>query len=142
MKKQILTLAIIAMLPLGAMADVEITNADRNHIASTAYVKGAYNATMNAVDGKQNQLVIVEGVNAETGDPIGTNVAGAIGTLDGGDGVGEFRGGGYVYPAGYLISAQAVNTAMRAQRVKVYTTWGNNNTQNVAIEQPGLAQHL
>ena len=129
------------MLPLGAMADVEITNADRNHIASTAYVKGAYNATMNAVDSKQNQLVIVEGVNAETGDPIGTNVAGAIGTLDGSDGVGHYNNANdYVYPAGYLINAQAVDNAMRAQRVKVYTTWGNNNTQNVAIEQPGLAQ--
>jgi len=128
------------MLPLGAMADVEITNADRNHIASTAYVKGAYNATMNAVDGKQNQLVVAQGVDAETGDPIGPNVVGAIATLNGRAGVGGFVGTNYVYPAGYLISAQAVDTAMRSQRVKVYTTWGNNNTQNVAIEQPGLAQ--
>ena len=86
MKKQILTLAIITMLPFGVIADnhvgpvgnigelfdengnmylpantpiatdavfyapVEITNDDKQHIASTAYVKGAHNDTIAAIN--------------------------------------------------------------------------------------------
>ena len=138
MKKQILTIAILAALPFGAWADtLTITNDDKQHIASTAYVKGAYNDAMNAVDGKQNKFMINLGTDPETGDPIGLDIAGAIGDLGNGA-PGHFAGNVWVYPSDYLISAQAVNAAMRAQRVKIYTTWDGNGTKDVEIEQPGL----
>ena len=77
MKKQILSIAIIAILPFGAYADPAVsvgpaavpsngtavvatanppyqtltpTNDDKQHIASTAYVKGAYNDSIAAVN--------------------------------------------------------------------------------------------
>jgi len=127
MKKQILTIAILAALPFGAWADtLTITNDDKQHIASTAYVKGAYNDAMNAVSDKQNKLLIDTYTDPETGNLAGTEVAGVIDSL---------RDGA---PAEYLVNAQAVDAAMRAQRVKIYTTWDGNGTKNVEIEQLGL----
>ena len=126
--KTLLTIAILLALPFGAWADeLTITNADKQHIASTAYVKGAYNDAMAAVSDKQNKLEVGRYNDPETGEWTGgTDVVGVIDSL---------RDGA---PAEYLVNAQAVDAAMRAQRVKIYTTWDGNGTKNVEIEQLGL----
>ena len=104
--KKLLSIAVIAALPFGANAEnisgamyaaptradtnhpapttnayapygrIDIDTADQDHIATTAYVKGAYNSAIaavnnvaNTVDGKQNQLV-----DWVTGDNISINV--------------------------------------------------------------------
>ena len=112
------------------------TQADQGHIATTAYVKGAYNDAITAVNtlndavygdlddlsaevgGKQDQLYITGENNSVTG--IGSEVATEVGRVD------------------KLITARAVDTAfgtldykIDGRGVEIYTTWGGNNTIKV-----------
>lgn len=109
MKKQILSLAIIATLPLTAHATdpvgpaavpsngaavvatatppyqtLTVSNDDKQHIASTAYVKGAYNDTIAAVN-KVDNTKQAKLTNADNNHNIETTVIGtndvAVGAL-------------------------------------------------------------
>ena len=56
-QKTLLTIAILLALPFGAWADtLTITNDDKQHIASTAYVKGAYNDAITEVNTKLDKF--------------------------------------------------------------------------------------
>ena len=147
--KQILILAIIAILPLGAMADVgpagfsgsgdpvvadnpppyatvEITNNDRQHIASTAYVKGAYNdtiAAMNAIGSAVDELADRPSTQLidSNGQTISSaNVRGAMADFSSG-GNGENNN---------IVTYGGLKETLRYTRVPLYTTWGADNTSS------------
>ena len=159
MKKQILTLAIIAALPLTAMAEnisgamyvaptyatqnnpapttdnigpygrINIDTADQQNIASTAYVKGAYNSAIAAVNraitfGAQNHQSRL--FNDDTQNNMESEVLGSetfIVSIDNNDDDMEE----------FLVSAQAVvagiNHIVNNKRVEIYTTWDNDNAK-------------
>ena len=154
--KRILPLATIAALPCVSMADytynfvsspapvpqngtvtqasydgpyttATITNDDAEHIATTAYVKGAYNDTIAGLNTKQDRLS-----NSLTDDIISGAVVGS-------DDFVEELAGDTVYISGeqYLISSAAVRDGIKSQRVKIYTTWDDDRdsaTTNVPLE--------
>ena len=114
---------------------------DDEHIATTAYVKGAYNDAIAAVnkvdDNKQDKLVV-----AATGDLIVANV------LDGlaGDDIIRQVIASDVSDAAFqdvslvnmLLSAEGVIAATKRlyqlERVEIYTTWNTNDTTGVSLK--------
>ena len=185
--KKLLSIAIIAALPFAANATdpvgpaavpangtpvvatasgpyqtAEIGNNDGEHIASTAYVKGAYNDTIAAVNKvnstvkdlgdlvdeidriKQHRLHITEDTDIDNwvlGGSELSNVAGAAGHGDD-DGIGsametllENKRGGTS-----LVTAEAIavafidmGIAINNKGVSARDTWGSNHTTNVAL---------
>ncbi len=186
--RNLLTLAIIAAFPFGAMAEnisgamytapagadtnhpapttqaaapygrANIDTADQEHIATTAYVKGAYNsaiAAVNKVDSeKQGKLI-----NPVTGDNISTELFTAsvfedtaaeyaysnysiqelVNGLNGykqATGVDAFNTlttAGLTL-IGMKIMAQRLNNDIEGKRVEIYTTWDDDTaTQEVAL---------
>ncbi len=111
---------------------VEPTQADESHIASTSYVKGAYNEVIAAVNSldhlKQTYLF-----NSDSGVHMDNEV---------------FDANSFVpYVAGdaeepddselNLVSMAAVKAGILSQRVKIYTTWDDDRdsaTTQVALE--------
>ncbi len=159
--RNLLTLTIIAALPTVAVAEnisgamytapahydtnhpapttnattpfgrVNIDTADQEHIATTAYVKGAYNsaiAAVNAVDArKQNYLF-----NFDSGETISSSVIGTINFVDylKEDEILDVEG----WEDRSLVTAEAVYDGIKSQRVEIYTTWDTNDTTDVAFK--------
>ena len=142
MKKQILTLAILATLPLTAMADdpigpaavpanetpvvatsdapyqtVTVGNDDKSHIASTAYVKGAYNDTIAAIN------KVADDVNT-VADDLSSQVASVINDSD-------------TLIKGYLGTSKIyIDSRLSTRYNTLYTTWGDDSrTQKKYTEQ-------
>ena len=150
--KTILSIAILATLPLTAMAEnisgamyvapatatqntpapttnasgpygrINIDTTDKDHIASTAYVKGAYNSAIAAVNSKQDALY-----NDTTDDQI-------IGVNGTEDFLVAFTPNGGLGGENILVSEAAIIAGFRSQRVEIYTTWDNDNTIDVALK--------
>ena len=149
--KTLLTMAVSAALPFGAMAEnisgamynapatadtnhpapttqadapygrANIDTADQEHIATTAYVKGAYNSAIAAVNS-------VIPINDVTREPMQTNVISSeemVDVLIYRDISGTDRN---------LISAGAVADGILRQRVEIYTTWDDDDTTDVALK--------
>ena len=188
--KRIVLSAIIAALPFTAMAEnisgamytapaqydnnhpapttnayapygrINIDTDDQEHIATTAYVKGAYNSaiaginkvndTIAALEGeynylinetipalensKQNKLDYDDDVDG-TGE-VNSSVIGSGSFLDAlrGDDIGNNYYDGFYDSS--LISAKAVAEGILSQRVTIYTTWDDdsaNATTQVAL---------
>ena len=105
-------------------ATVAIEEDDDEHIASTAYVKGAYNDTIAGLNGRQPALS-----NTGTGDAMGSDVYGIedfMSMIDDEDNeLLEQR----------LISGAAVIAGIKSQRVEVYTNWDDDDaTTDVAFK--------
>ncbi len=152
--KTILTLAVIAALPFGAMADYTYvqqntpamvepgavatksrdvapyvimapTTADESHIATTAYVKGAYNdaiAAVNTLDfqikTKQDQLY--------TSDVDDANLE--VDLLPAQYFVEQMADGAEADELGvFMLSAYGVALGIQSQQVKIYTTWDDDS---------------
>ncbi len=155
MKKTLLSIAIIAALPFGARAEnisgamytaparydtnhpapttdayapygrIDIDTADQEHIATTAYVKGAYNsaiAAVNKVGGyKQDRLYNID-ADEYIAEVDGTSTMFAM--LAEGDGSSDA-----------LLSADAIIAGILSQRVEIYTTWDDDDaTTDVAFK--------
>ena len=155
--KTLLTITLIVALPLTVMADftynenyniphvdgngtvyiagdggpyqtMNISNEDKNHIASTAYVKGAYNDAVAMInylgDNTHYALRIVN-----TYDPIYPEVFNEYVFTD------ALASGEDMSDADdRLITTAAVAAGIRSQRATVYTTWDNDNaTRQVAL---------
>ena len=150
--KMPLLFAIIALLPFGANADYTYVNSatparvanngtvtrasnfgpyvtatieddDDEHIASTAYVKGAYNDTIAAINRKQDVLFNLSG-----GDEMYNQVESSDDVLP------LIKSyGGEIYNAAVedyrLISADAVITGIKSQRAEVYTNWDDDTAK-------------
>ena len=105
-------------------ATAEVTVADQGHIATTAYVKGAYNDTIAAVnklaDIKQDRFFVSEnGSTILVPNEVATSINGGIGSQ--------------VVDTYALITVGAVNDALSSKRVRIYTTWGGDGTAQVAF---------
>ena len=150
--KTILTMAIIAALPIAAHAEnisgamytapatvdtnhpapttndsapygrVNIDTADQEHIATTAYVKGAYNSAIAAVN-KLNEEKSARLINSSADVLVDHDVMNAAGFIDliADDDLYEDT----------IVSAAAVAAGidykLNHQPVKIYTTWDNDN---------------
>ncbi len=146
--KRIAVIAIIALLPFGVWAEpsgeweldegvavasddgyymgADIDDADSSHIATTAYVKGAYNDSVAMVNrlhkDKQTRLYYDDGVhNVEMGNFVDQNLNNPF--------------------ADRLISSLAVknaidsvNSTISNKRVKIYTTWDTTDTTQVTLD--------
>ncbi len=105
---------------------VNIDTADQGHIATTAYVKGAYNTAIAAVNemviGKQDKLY-----NGNTGAEVnGVFGAAVIGdTLHDAD-MGSISNSWRSYLEASLPSTMAVVDGIKSQRVRIYTTWDDD----------------
>ncbi len=97
---------------------------DDEHIATTAYVKGAYNDTIAAINkfgelvNNTQQLLI----NTDTNDPMGGSVFGRQTIID------EYENdlANNANLENILVSAPAVAKLVDVQRVKIYTTWDDD----------------
>ena len=164
--KKLLSIAIIAALPFSAMAEnisgamytaptaadtnhpapttnadapygrIDIDTADQDHIATTAYVKGAYNsaiAGINAVNKEKQDSLF----NIDSGDYMASGVFGTVDFM-----AYLIEGDEYLSGQGYegelqTVTATAVSDAIHSQRVKIYTTWDDDRdsaTTQVALE--------
>lgn len=178
MKKQILSIAILAALPFGAWADNPVvsvgpatvpsnetaivatanppyqtlipSNDDKQHIASTAYVKGAYNdaiAAVNKIDSTKQDKLLSKNINS----PLSTDVESYDSAATA---ITRVVTDGIVNPKNYDGSLMTMGAVLRtvraavnkstdiatslinAKSVKVYTTWDNdtdNATQLVSF---------
>ena len=146
--KKLLSIAIIAALPFGAIAEnisgamyaapahadtnhpapttganapygrIDIDTADQDHIASTAYVKGAYNsaiAAVNFMDSHKQPVLVVDNL-AQNG--VSSLVLTSLDDIS---------------DENELVNGMAVKDAIEAQRVTVYTTW-EDDTDNGTIK--------
>ncbi len=162
--KNIILSAIIATLPFGAWAEnisgamypapvhetnltpapttnalapfgrVNIDTDDQSHVATTAYVKGAYNSAIAGVNGayaalkEENimQWTRIENTQPQlytTGDVlVSTEVLTSLDDFDEEEGDNQ------------LITAMGVKNAIESQRVEIYTTWDTNDTTDVAFK--------
>ena len=170
--KQILTTAIIAALPMTAIAGnisgamyiapttadtnhpapttnaaapygrVDIDTADQDHIASTAYVKGAYNsaiAAVNAVDDVLQNVSrfvneeIESGINDKQDRLVNVDTEGyIINSVLGAEGFLEYvydEGDGPSNPDIVLATAAAIRTGIKSQRAEVWTTWEDDSAK-------------
>lgn len=154
--KNIILSAIIATLPFGAWAEQtfvytntpaavaangtikiassyspyatnEPTVADQTHIATTAYVKGAYNDAIAALNklGTEMQTKLT---NTVTGDNIGEQVMSSYAFMDI---LSSDAGDSY---DNNLVTTTAVIDGIKSQRVEIYTTWDTNDTTDVAFK--------
>ncbi len=166
--KTILTFAVISALPMVVYADyvyneinrpvpvsynggtvtipeeappyetLEVTNDDASHIASTAYVKGAYNEAIAAVN--MSDKLIREDVDLmfETLQPKLLHTVSGVGHPI------EIEVQGWLWNNDYptvdpdvtLVNMTAVrnaitdvNTTISNKRVEIYTTWDNDNAK-------------
>jgi len=144
--KKVLSITFMLLLPFGAMADVgpaeftgngapviadnippyatvEITNDDMAHIASTAYVKGAYNdtiAAMNAIGSAVDELADRPSTQLidSNGQTINSaNVRGVMADF-------SSRGNG---ENNNIVTYGGLKETLRYTRVPLYTTWGADN---------------
>ena len=112
---------------------INIDVADQEHVATTAYVKGAYNSAIAAVnaisDAKQDLLYNNQTGAVMSGGAWGTEVVDdMLSDMDAGT---MLQGTLSMLDTGY-ISAAGVLTGIKSQRVKIYTTWGNDTSAATA----------
>lgn len=106
----------------GPYATITPTQDDETHIATTAYVKGAYNGAIAAIntvqDNKQDQLY-----TSTSNEPIFMEVV-DIGTIN----VENMFAPGYNLSTSdhLLMSAGATIQSIKNQRVRIYTTWDDD----------------
>ncbi len=168
--KTILTMAIIAALPFTAMAEnisgamytapahentnhpapttqagapfgrIDIDTADQEHIATTAYVKGAYNsaiAAVNKVDARLTgyQGILVNGdseyIISEVVDGDGLEAEGLDWFLDGDQERLLVSLGGTVWLVNQAKSD--INNTISNKRVEIYTTWDDDDVAEVPL---------
>lgn len=116
---------------------VNIDTSDQEHIATTAYVKGAYNSAIGGVNHlgvvvedlvdtlseiKQDQLV-----NEESGDEISNEVIDAefmVKYIM--ENIPQFEESDWNQFEQRLVSASGVAAAISSQGVKIYTTWDDD----------------
>lgn len=157
--KKLLSIAIIAALPLNAWAtdrvgpigggipvgdatddndkiyfaddspyyeNVEINNDDSEHIATTAYVKGAYNDILAAINTLADQAYIINNETHEYMLPAALGVGSMASAVDSEDD-----------PSGFvdtlLVSAGGVISAIRSQHVTIYTTWDDDRSSATTV---------
>ncbi len=111
----------------------DISNADAEHIATTAYVKGAYNDVIAALnktsfdlaDRKQEQLLKLSGEGYELLQL--NHVIGQELFID------DYEAGvdSWAWDES-LITAAAVAKGILSQRVKIYTTWDDDSSSATA----------
>ncbi len=121
---------------VGPYVTNEPTVDDQTHIATTAYVKGAYNDAIAAVnkinDSKQDKLI-----GSETGNSMNISVLQMIAMDDitrqilSGVSADEIGADNNLVSAAGV--AQAINTLYQNGRVEIWTTWGDEDaTTDVA----------
>ncbi len=178
MKKSLLSIAIIAALPFAANAAniqgvmyvapahfdnshqapttngyapfgrINIDTTDQEHIATTAYVKGAYNSAIAAVNkvGNDKQDALINYDNGEM-ESISTSVYGAT-AVNGilrdyysGDSTNAEKTQSFASDAEMsrvLVTVggalEAANSVFDIGRVEIYTTWDTNNTTWVSLK--------
>ena len=186
MKKSMLSIAIIAILPFGAYATDPVgpvavpsngtavvatanppyqtltpTNEDKQHIASTAYVKGAYNDSIAAINkvnyDKQDKLYNDNGNEIESNvipaiDMVDDTIEAVRDLVDNGESLtdislsldsGAF--GERLTTIGGVISAvvagaDVLNTKLNSKRVRIYTTWDNDTSAATRLVEFETAQ--
>ncbi len=111
---------VISNSVTGMYLTEEPTVADETHIATTAYVKGAYNATIAAINTLRNRTqdrlqVYDENDDMDLVDPSVYYSFDDIGSSD------------------QLISGLGIKNALNAQRIRIYTTWDTNDTTKVDL---------
>ena len=111
---------------LGPYQTVTIGADDDEHIASTAYVKGAYNDTIAAINTIGNialtaQSVIISGDTESLIESETLSAGGLIEDLSNGPDL-EFSGG-------YLVTGYAVAVGIKSQRAEVWTTWDDDTAK-------------
>ena len=118
---------VVARAEDGPHQTLTIYNDDKSHIASTAYVKGAYNDTIAAINSKQTELY-----NPATDEVIVSEVLNSEGFI-------WFLGGSGEDISSLentLSSTAAIVNGIRSQRAVVYTTWDDDRdsaTRQVAF---------
>ena len=105
-----------AIAPFGR---VNIDTDDQSHVATTAYVKGAYNSAIAAVN------------SALRNDSTGDIIRGINGVEDF---VGMIGNSNALGGEDTLLSEAAIVQGFRSQRVEIYTTWDTNDTTDVAFK--------
>jgi len=153
MKKQILLLTILATLPLTAMADprvgpaeysgdddpvmaddnppyatIEINNDDKQHIASTAYVKGAYNDTIAGLNTVNSALADKTRLWSGNDNTI-LNAEVGYGAINDHAPHPERE-------ALLIASYGTVTNTLHQTTVTVYTTWDTSNVQEINLNLP------
>ena len=154
--KRILSIAIIAALPFGAMAEnisgamytapsaantnhpapttnayapygrIDVDTADQDHIATTAYVKGAYNSAIAAVNkvADDRQPKLYGDMNSGT-IYISDEVRTAEDIIDRLNLTGE----DIAPEQDMLITSGAVLVGIKSQRAEVWTTWDDDTAK-------------
>ena len=136
---------------------VNIDTADQEHIATTAYVKGAYNSAIAGINKVNDNIAVLEGEYSylidEAIPALENSKQNKLEYDDDVDGTGEVGStivgsGNFLdalrdddiennYYDGFydssLISAKAVAEGILSQRVDIYTTWDSNATTQVAL---------
>ena len=107
---------------------ITINDDDDEHIASTAYVKGAYNDAIAAINAKQTRLYNDNAEEYMHNTVLDTDsFLMALGMVE--------NVGSYLNGEADLVSAAAVQAGIQSQRVEVWTTWDNDNaTTDVAFK--------
>ena len=116
------------------------TQADQGHIATTAYVKGAYNDAITAVntvadalESKQDSFLLN---SVDINDPDGNSVSSGVMTnLDDVNSTHQLVNGMAVKNAINNVNntISGVQSALKNKRVQIYTTWGGSGTAEVAF---------
>ncbi len=112
----------------GPYAIATIGDDDDEHIASTAYVKGAYNdsiAAVNRLDIEKQPALF----NGTTGDRI-NDVDGADDFLYG---LAYYNDESAEVMEQRLISSNAVVAGIKSQRVTIYTTWDDDRSSATTV---------
>ncbi len=123
----------------GPYVTADIGNADSEHIASTAYVKGAYNDVIGAVNT----------VTAALTDELSYKSSLYLGDNDEEPGMSNrvVPDINYVYEDNELVSGMAVknaitgvNNTIAAKRVTIYTTWDDDSANATTQVTLSIAQ--
>ena len=115
-------------------ATVDIDSHDDEHIASTAYVKGAYNDTIAAMNKlnayTQPQMFVLD---PDTGDevPVGSLVSSSIDQ-------GDFTD--LITVVGVANAIDEVNDTIASKRVTIYTTWDDDSANATTQVELSTAQ--
>lgn len=110
---------------IGPYATAVLTGDDETHIATTAYVKGAYNDTIAGLNRTFQEIrnvrddVALVYVDGEDSTDYMHNIV--LQSIDD------------VRQPNRLVNGMAVKNAMNAQRIRIYTTWDTNDTTKVDL---------
>lgn len=111
----------------GHFGRINIDTTDQGHIATTAYVKGAYNsaiAAVNAMSDNKQEILLNSSTNANISSAVFG--AGVINDMLSEMDAGSLSQQGLNMLDDFLISTAGVVKGIKSQRVKIYTTWDND----------------